>query len=319
MPIAALKKLFGWVTRTGVESRRFGNYHLIKIVHDGEKATVYQARSGEDGALYAVKAYKPHYNRVADRMCRRYHIRTEGDIGRSLNPKPGAPVEDYPIPITAADGFEFGDKARGYYLVQEYVEGLNLKNLVGRENALQHTARFRIVSTVGRALGIIHNRGLVHRDICSDNIIIQKDGQGKLLDLGFVAPRGLKFREQSGTPSYMSPEQFLIHPLNPTSDIYSFGVVLFELFTGELPFTSIFTLNKAETQHRRMSELMDKHLHELPPRPSAIKADLPEGLEEVILKCLEKDPTARYQSMRDLLQAVSGVQRKEGRAHGSGS
>jgi len=312
MPIAALKKLFGWMKRTSVESRRFGNYHLIKIVHDGEKATVYQARSGDNDALYAVKAYKRHYNRIADRMCRRYHIRTEGDIGRSLNPKPEAPAEDHPLPITVADGFEFGDKTRSYYLVQEFVAGRNLKNLVAHENTFETDERFRIAAMVGRALEIIHNRGLIHRDVCTDNIILCDDGRAKLIDLGFVVPRGLKFREQSGTPSYMSPEQFMIHPLNPPADIYSFGVVLFELFTGELPFTSIFTVNKAETQHRRMSELMDKHLREAPPRPREINADLPEGLEEIILKCLEKDPGARFQNMRRLLQAIAEVRPRGG-------
>ncbi len=310
------KSLFGWAGRPDAESRRFGNYHLIKIVHDGEKAAVYQARSPQDGELYAIKAYKPRYNRIADRIGRRYHVRGEGEIGMSLN-TPGQGDRFYPIVRTVSYGREFGDRNKCCYIVQEFIDGLNLKNLVGREGLLTQGLRFRIAVTVARGMGIIHNRGLIHRDLCTDNILIRGDGAPKLIDLGFMAPVGISFREQTGTPSYMSPEQFQAKPLHPASDIYAFGVVLFELFTGELPFKSTFSPDKPDTRIRRVSELMDKHVNEPPPRPSDVRPDIPDGLDGLILRCLAKVPVDRYGSVREILRSLSLIQEKEGARNGA--
>jgi len=306
-----LKNLFDAIARSSGKSHRFRGYHIIKIIHDGEKSAVYQARSAEDDKLYAIKVYKPHYNQVANRMCRRYHIRPEGELGMSLNPRANSPVE-HPIVKTISSGYEFDNSSKCYYLIQEFISGLNLKHLVGRTEELTLAHRLKIAATLARGLAIIHERGLIHRDICTDNIIVTRDGDTKLIDLGFMAPTGIAFREQTGTPSYMSPEQFQAQKLHPTADIYSFGIVLFELFTGRLPFTSKFSMDKADVRIRRTSELMDKHLRDAPPRPSDIAKDIPPKIERIILHSLEKDPAKRYENMREIISVLSVVQEQEG-------
>ena len=305
------KRLFGWMEPSAVESRRFAGYQIIKVIHEGEKSLVYQARSPEDDNLYVIKLYKPLYNRTARRICKRYHLRTEGEVGLALNPPADAPADEYPIVRTLAYGWEDGDPSRCYYLVQEYVEGVNVKHLLGCDDPELRRRRLDIVLSLANALAIIHKRGFIHRDVCTDNLMLRKDGATKLLDLGFMAPHGLAFKEKSGTPSYMSPEQFRAKPLHSASDIYSFGVVLFELFTGRLPFQSVFRADKPELQMRRTSDLHEKVLHETPPRPSELAADLPEGIEPVIMKCIHRAPEGRYDNIQQVIGKLVQIRERE--------
>ena len=305
------QRIVGLGRRSDIGSRRFGPYEIVRVIHDGEKAVVYQARSPGDDQLYAVKAYKPLYNRTARRICKRYSLRNEGEIGMFLNPPDGAPADDYPLVRTVTHGMEFDDPARCRYIVQEFVEGVNVKHMIGCADPMLRKRRLEIAQTLGKALAIIHDRGLVHRDVCTDNILLPRNGPPKLIDLGFTVPCGIRFPEKSGTPSYMSPEQITARPLEPASDIYSFGVVLFELFTTELPLKSRFPTGKPDVQVRRVSDLMDKHIHEQPPRPSEIAHDLPDGIEKIIMRCLEKAPTDRYPAARTILVGLSHIRDKE--------
>lgn len=309
------------------EPRRFPGYEVVRVLHDGRKAWVYQARSAADadpldhgreraegtqtGGAYAVKAYKPGYNRTARRMRRRYHLRTEGEYGLLLNPQRGMSDAAYPIVRTIAWGWEFDDPAHCYFLVQEFVDGCNLKHMLGCAHPLLRAKRLAIVQAAGLALALIHERGLIHRDVCTDNILFSNDGRIKLIDVGFVVPPGIPFEEKSGTPSYMSPEQCRSKPVHPASDIYSFGVVLFEVFTGSLPFTSAHGSENDAAAARRAADLMQKHMHDKPPSPGRIARDLPQGLEPIILRCLEKAPEKRYPTMRRLLSDLSQLQERE--------
>jgi len=301
------RRIFGWAGRSAAQSSRFGKYDIVRIIHDGEKAAVYQARSPADRGFYAIKAYKRLYNRSAHRICKRYHLRTEGEIGLLLNPPEGLPATQYPIVRTVSYGKEFDDPTGCYFLVQEFVDGVNVKHMIGCNDPVLRERRLEIACTLARALMIIHERGLVHRDVCTDNILLAKAGCARLIDLGFMVPRGMRFAEKTGTPSYMAPEQVEVKPLHPAADIYSFGVVLFELFTGRLPFTSRYTGDRPEIQMRRASDLMDKHLHEHPPRPSDIASDLPQGIEPIMLKCLKKEPSRRFPDMRSVLTELSAL------------
>ncbi len=291
--------------RHGAEPSRFGDYDLVRVLHDGKKSFVYQVRSGDDGPSYALKVYKPLYNRTARRICKRYGIPREGEAGFLLNPPAGRSPQDYPIVRTIAQGWEYGDPTRCYFVVQEFVDGFNLKHLIHSEHSLFHGRRLHIVQTLGRALDLIHKKGFVHRDVCTENILLFRDGRPKLVDLGFMVPPGMRFPEKTGTPSYMSPEQFLVEPLHPTSDVYSYGVVLFEIFAGRLPFTTRLRSDNPELMMRRMSELMEKHVKAAPPRPSDVNPKIRTGLDRVILKCLEKSPDRRYQSIKAVLAGLS--------------
>jgi serine/threonine-protein kinase len=299
-----LKRFAGWMRRAGTKSRRFGPFHVMRVIHDGAKATVYEGRSPGDETTVAIKGYKAGFNRTARRMRRRYRLRSEGEIGMLLNPGDDDDADAWPIVRTLDYGHEFGDAAKPYYVVLEYVEGMNAKHLLGCRDPLLRERRMEIARTVGEALCLIHERGFLHRDICMDNVMLARAGRITLLDLGFVAPSGLAFRERSGTPSYMAPEQFQGEPLYQTADVYAFGVLLFELFTQRLPFTSPLPSHKEELAHRRAADLRTQHLHDDPPRPSELVDDLPEGLEYVILKCLAKKPSGRYPNIRMVLAAL---------------
>ncbi len=304
MPIALLKRMLRIGTAPGAESRRFRNYHIVRIIHEGEKAFVYQARSAKDDRLYAIKAYKPSYHRTARRMFKRYRLRHEGEVGMTLNPPPGIPEADYPIVRTISFDREFGNPDGCLYIVLEYVDGFSVKRMVGCAHPLLRARRLDIARSLARALTIMHDRGFVHRDLCSDNVLVMKEGPVKLIDLGFAAPGGIAFEEKSGTPSYMSPEQCAGRPVNPASDLYSLGIVLFELFTGRLPFTSSIPADNPKLAARRVSELMQHHLHAKPPSPSEFAADLPPGLDGLILRCLEKNPERRPPTARHVMNEL---------------
>ncbi len=305
----SLMRLLGLSAGDSAQNRRFGDYQVVKLMHEGEKSCVYQARLGEEAA-FAIKAYRPGYNRTARRLAKRYHTRMEGEMGLLVNPPAGTDPKEHPIVRTIGFGWEFNDRGRCYYIVQEYLDGFNTKHMIACEHPLLKQRRLEAARTVARGLGIIHERGFVHRDLCTDNVLMTRDGRAKLLDLGFMAPIGLSFREKSGTPSYMSPEQFQAKPLNPVSDIYSFGVVLYEIFTGRLPFLTPYNSHNRDLMMRRMGDLMRQHLRNPPPPPSSLAPDLPQGMEEIILRCMEKSPEDRYQGVRPLMVALAQVGEK---------
>jgi eukaryotic-like serine/threonine-protein kinase len=300
-----------WMRQASTKSRRFDDYQIVKIIHDGEKAAVYQGRDPEDESLVAIKAYKPLYNRTARRLRKRYHLRNEGEIGMLVNPKTDEDAPDWPIVRTLDHGYEFGDGSKCYYIIQEYVDGINAKHLLGCEDPLIREKRLDVAIAVARGLCHIHSRGLIHRDVCMDNVMLSRAGRVTLIDLGFVTPTGIAFREKSGTPSYMAPEQFQALPLQPTTDVYSFGVLLFELFTGRLPFRSGLSTHNQEVAHRRAAELSEMHLNAPPPIPSDFVSDLPPRIEPLILRCMAKKPHERYPNMRAVLSMLQLVKGEE--------
>ncbi len=306
------REWFGWARRA--ETRHFREFHPLRPVHDGEKACVYQARRPPDPALYALKLYKPGYDRTSRRMQKRYGLPCEGEVGVLLTPPTTVFDPSFPIVRTFAYGWEYDDPARCQYLVQEFVDGANLKHMLACADPRLRRNRLEILQAAAAALGIVHEHGLVHRDVCSDNILFSKDGRAKLIDLGFTAPAGIAFEEKSGTLSTMSPEQCEGRRLGPAADIYSFGVVLFEVFTGSLPFAVGRGQRDPTMAARRTSELIQKHVHDPPPRPSEVARDLPEGLEPIILRCLEKSPERRYPDMKELLEDLATLHERESEA-----
>lgn len=305
------KSILKWPLRARAESRRFERYHIVRIIHEGEKAIVYQARNPQDGSLAAIKSYKAEYNRNARRMQRRYHLKNEGELGLLLTP-PGTPVE-FPIVRTLSFGWEFADPTKNFYVIQEYVDALNLKHLIGCDDEAVKNHRLQIACAVARALAIVHEKKFVHRDVCTDNILVNRAGRAKLIDLGFMVPEGIAFKEKTGTPSYMSPEQFLQEPLHAATDIYSFGVVLYELFTGRLPFISRYSATNPNVTGRRVADLKNMHLHDRPAPPSALAPQIPQVVERLILRCLEKSSEDRYPSMRPICKELSQVNSSETR------
>ena len=302
---------FGWLRRKRPDrgAGRFGEYRTARPIHDGRKSLVYQAKAASHprGEVCALKVYKKDFDRTARRIRRRYNLRSEGQIGMVLNPLEGVDPRRHHVVKTLAYGNEYGTEDGSHYVVMEYVDGSNLKNLMSVGHSSLRRNRDAIAAQICEGLLHIHSKGLIHRDLCSDNVLLTKDTCVKLIDFGFAVPVGMKFEERSGTPSYMSPEQIKGGILAITSDIYSFGIVLFELYTGRLPFTS--ELDRARTERAiprpRDAEIAQKHLHDPPPQPRAIAPDIPEVVEKVILQCLEKHPARRFQSLREVMMILS--------------
>ncbi len=193
--------------------------------------------------------------------------------------------------------FDLNEETGVPYITMEYVQGENLKRLLRKVGRLFAGQAIPIACQVCEGLAEAHRRGIIHRDLKPQNIMIDEDGQAKILDFGLArllrTDEDLKKQELSGTPAYMSPEQVRGEPVDGRSDLYSLGVLMYEMLTGALPF-------KAASAR----ELVQKHLTETPADPRELNPGISAGLSQVVLKCLEKDPGARFQSAAEVREAL---------------
>jgi eukaryotic-like serine/threonine-protein kinase len=200
--------------------------------------------------------------------------------------------------------YDLGDWNGLKFLSMEFVKGMTLKHLIESSEILPTDSGLRIGKQICEGLAAAHDVGVVHRDVTSQNIIIELTGGLKIMDFGTACvtnDRGASaLRGASavviGTPSYMSPEQVHGLPVDFRSDIYSTGVVLYEVFTGYLPFEDDSPL-----------AVVLKHVSEAPPPPRSKNPWIEPGIEAIVMRCLEKDPRARFQSMGELYEALAKV------------
>ena len=195
---------------------------------------------------------------------------------------------------------DLGESAGLRYLSMEFVKGLTLKQLVEAGDILPTPVGLRIAKQICAGLAAAHEVGVIHRDIKPQNIIIESTGGLKIMDFGIARlkeERGMTAEGTVvGTPDYMSPEQARGQTLDFRSDIYSTGVVLYEVFTGTLPFEGDTPL-----------AVVLKHIQENPPPPQARNPRIDPRISQIILKCMQKDPKDRYQTVNDLYEALTRV------------
>lgn len=195
--------------------------------------------------------------------------------------------------------YEVGEDQGSHYIAMECLPGLTLAKLVMQDGALVPDRVVSMVEQVASALDYAHSRNLVHRDVKPSNIIVGPDGHATLTDFGLVkAAEGTKFTTTGqilGTPEYMSPEQAEGLGVDWRSDIYSLGIVAFEMCTGAVPFSG-----------KNPSAILYKHVHEPPPRPRTINSDISAQLEGALLVALRKNPAERYQTATALARALKG-------------
>lgn len=190
--------------------------------------------------------------------------------------------------------YDTGCANGSYYIVMEFIEGIDLKQRLRREGALPILNALEIARQIAAALDAAHRGGLVHRDIKPHNILINQDGKVKVADFGIAkhTSEGEDTGVIMGSVHYISPEQARGEVTTPASDLYSLGTVLFEMLTGRTLFEAD---NAMAVAH--------KQIYDRPPLPRTLRPEIPPAVESMVLRCLEKDPRARYQSAAEL-QAV---------------
>ena len=200
---------------------------------------------------------------------------------------------------------DFGETGGTPYISMEYLEGVTLKDLVRNKGALPLGVGLRVAKQACQGLEAAHHGGVVHRDIKPQNmLILPETGELKIMDFGISRVSEMKGAAAGltstgvvmGTPDYMPPEQAQGKTADFRSDIYALGVVLFEIFTGKLPFDGASAM-----------EVVVAHIREAPPRPRALNPSLPAELETLILRCLEKSPDRRYARVEDLLSDLNQI------------
>ncbi len=249
------------------------------------------------------KAYQPSLDRyVAIKVMHAFLARDPDFLGRFEREAKSVAALQHPNIIQVHDF----DVHNGMpYMVMEFVEGGTLKtrveNLARLNEVLPLAETVRIVREVGRALSYAHQRSMIHRDVKPANVLLGSGGRVILSDFGIAkiltGPSFTMSGATVGTPSYMSPEQSLGQPGDHRSDIYALGVVLYQLGTGQLPYM-------ADTPMAVMLKQVNAPL----PNPRAVRPDLPEGLERIILKALAKNPEDRFQTADEMLAHLDNLE-----------
>ena len=265
-------------------------------------------RLGRGGMAEVYKGYLESLDRhVAIKLMHAFLVSEQDFLARFQREARAIAKLNHPNIVGVYDFDTFGDDT--YYLVMEYISGGTLKDrlqeLAARGDHLPVEDAVRITSEITSALAYAHKRGMIHRDIKPANIMLTDTGKAVLTDFGIVklvggAHASVAFTATGaliGTPAYMSPEQALGKPGDERADIYSLGVMLFQMVTGKLPFDADTPL-----------AVVMKHVNEAVPLPVSFNPDVPFRLQEVILKALEKEPDRRYQSAEEMVAALQRAQ-----------
>ena len=253
-------------------------YEILEILGEGGMAFVYKARDMQLERFVAIKTLKPNY------------VNQETFVDRFKREAKTAANLNHPNIVQI---FDWGIEEEPYF-VMEYIEGNTLTSIIAKNRTISLSDILFIGAQVSSGLHAAHQKGLVHRDIKPGNIMITPDGKVKVTDFGIVSLQNeesdiTKTGSVLGTASYISPEQAQGKPVSIESDLYSLGTVLYELITGRPPFSGDSPISTAT-----------KHLTEKPEKPSLYRRDLPKGVENAILRLLEKASYDRFKSAEDL-------------------
>ena len=269
-----------------------GRYRIVERIGIGGMAEVYRAQDTVLGRIVAVKVMLPQYAADAD-FTRRF--RQEAAAAANLQ-------SPYIVNV-----YDWGQDEGTYYIVMEYVRGGDLKTAIKERGAINQRKVAEIASQSCQALSVAHGQDIVHRDVKPQNIMVQPDGNVKVMDFGIArAKNSVKTQTSSvlGTAHYISPEQAQGKELTAASDIYSLGVCMYEAITGQLPFDGPDAVSVAMKQVNETP----KPLHEVFPGVDPV-------LEAIVLRAMQKDPVKRFPTALDMRRVLNDY--LAGRARGT--
>jgi eukaryotic-like serine/threonine-protein kinase len=265
-------------------------YEVLGTLGKGGMGVVYRAHDRKLDEDVALKLLRPDVIKDDPSMLDRF--KQEIKLARRVSHRNVLRTHDF-------------DETNGIpYISMEYVEGVTLKDVIRQRGAMPLGVGLRIAKQMCQGLEAAHHERVVHRDIKPHNMLIMPEtGNLKIMDFGISRSFEVKAGEGitstgvvMGTPDYMPPEQAQGEPADARSDIYSLGVVFFEIFTGRLPFTGANAM-----------AVVVSHIQQPPPTPRSVNPRLPEALETIILRCLEKDPADRYPNVEAIVEALTAV------------
>jgi TolB-like protein/Tfp pilus assembly protein PilF/tRNA A-37 threonylcarbamoyl transferase component Bud32 len=264
-----------------------GRYQIIEELGQGGMGRVYKALDREVKVRVALKLVKPEI--AADKTTIE-RFRNELKVAREISHK------------NICRMYDLGREAETYFITMEYVSGEDLRSFIRRARRLDIETAISIAKQVCEGLSEAHRLGVVHRDLKPGNIMIDQEGNAKIMDFGIA--RSLKGRGITGagvmigTPEYMSPEQVEGKEADERSDLYALGVILYEMVAGRVPFEGDTPLSVAV-----------KHKSEIPKDPRELNAQLPQDLSHLILRCLEKDKEKRFPSAAAVYSELEKIER----------
>ena len=261
-------------------------YELRGALGSGGMADVYLAHDGVLNREVALKLLKDHYAENEEFVER---FRREARNAASLSHPNVVPI------------FDRGETRDGtYYIVMEYLPGGTLKDRIISEGALSPQAVLDVALQITETLRAAHEQGIIHRDIKPRNILISDSGDVKVTDFGIAraaeATTISDLGDILGSVKYMSPEQAMGEPVGPASDLYSLGVVLYEMLTGRVPYEASIP-----------AEVSAKHAGEPASHPREVNPEVPEGMDALVMKLLSRDPADRYVSAAELIEELRRV------------
>ena len=252
-------------------------YEIINKIGAGGMSDVYKAKDHVLGRFVAIKVLKLEFSEDIN-FVTKFHTEAQSAAGL-----------EHPNIVNI---YDVGSEDGIHYIVMEYIEGITLKTYIEKKGHLSFKEAISIAIQVGRGIEAAHNKNIVHRDIKPQNIMISTEGKVKVTDFGIAraASSNTIHSDVMGSVHYSSPEQARNGFIDGKSDIYSLGIVMYEMVTGRVPFDGDTTV-----------AIAIQHLQEEMVSPSAYAPDLPISLEKIILKCTQKSPSRRYQTMGDLI------------------
>jgi len=282
------------VTGASFIGQKLGDYEVIARVGTGGMGAVFEARHPVIGKRVAVKVLHPAF--AADPKV----------IERFINEARVVNAIGHPAVV---DIFSFGKTASGMpYFVMEFLKGRSVFDLLEQEGALPMGRALDLITQLLDVLEKAHAAGVVHRDLKPQNLFVEEGPNGqrlRVLDFGIAKSLTSELKQQLtgsailGTPGYMAPEQINSEPVTPRTDLYSTGVVLFELLTGRAVYAGT-----------NVGQLLIKALHEEAPRASTVKPDLPKEIDDLVARLMSREAARRPATAREVLDLVHGIQQR---------